>query len=198
MDPILVNLFCQEYEHKYVSFTFVDNWLYRMGTSVMVVCYCEIIFSMYLEVREVACSVCWQFLKVDKQLSIPLIDCRVQPVCSVPMISDSKKMFVSDRKVLQVIRSSCLQGLVQRQSSSRVIHRVDHGTCLVFFNVSTMIGKSKKQASINGEMFHIYCSSGWKFLNFLKKVESNRAIFHKKKKCWKSLLSNNYYKKQLE
>ena len=48
-----------------------------------------------------------------------------------------------------------------------------------------MIGKSKKQASINGEMFHIYCSSGWKILNFLKKVESNRAIFHKKKKMLK-------------
>ena len=45
-----------------------------------------------------------------------------------------------------------------------------------------MIGRSKKQASINGEMFNIYCSLGWKFLNFLKKVESNRAIFHKKKK----------------
>ena len=44
-----------------------------------------------------------------------------------------------------------------------------------------IIGKSKKQASINGEMFHIYCSSGWKILNFLKEVESNRAIFHKKK-----------------
>ena len=60
-----------------------------------------------------------------------------------------------------------------------------------------MIGRSKKQASIIGEMFNIYCSSGWKFLNFLKKVESNRAIFHKKKK-WKSLLLRNQEKKQLE
>ena len=61
-----------------------------------------------------------------------------------------------------------------------------------------IVRKSKKQASINGEMFHTYSSSGWKFLNFLKKVESNRVIFHKKKK-WKSLLSSNYTKKkQLE
>ena len=61
-----------------------------------------------------------------------------------------------------------------------------------------IVGKSKKQASINGEMFHIYCSSGWKILNFLKEVESNRAIFHKKKN-----VENLYYqaitiKKQLE
>ena len=58
-----------------------------------------------------------------------------------------------------------------------------------------MIGKSKKQASINGDMFNIECSSSWKILNFLKKVESNIAIFHKKKEGWKSLLSSNYYKK---
>ena len=42
-------------------------------------------------------------------------------------------------------------------------------------------GESKEQASINGEMFHTCCSSGWQILNFLKEVESNRAIFHKKK-----------------
>ena len=60
-----------------------------------------------------------------------------------------------------------------------------------------IVGKSKKQASINDEMFNIYCSSGWKILNFLKKVESNRAIFTRKKK-WKSLWSSNYTKKQLE
>ena len=57
-----------------------------------------------------------------------------------------------------------------------------------------MVGKSKKQASINGEMFHIYCSSGWKILNFLKEVESNRAIFHKKE-WWKSLLLRNHKNK---
>ena len=45
-----------------------------------------------------------------------------------------------------------------------------------------IVRKSKKQASINGEMFHTYSSSGWNFLNFLKKVESNRVIFRKKKK----------------
>ena len=183
---------------KLAAAPFVDNWLCRVGTSVIVVCYCEKIFSMYLEVRQVACSVCWQFLKVDKQLSIPLIDCRIQPVSSIVMISHSKEMFVSNRKVLQAIRSSCLQGLVQRQSSSWIVHLVDHGTCLEFFNVPMIVSKSKKQASINGEMFHICCSSGWKILNFLKEVESNRAIFHKKKKCCKSLLSSNYYKKQLE
>ena len=45
-----------------------------------------------------------------------------------------------------------------------------------------IVRKSKKQTSINGEMFHTYCPSGWKILNFLKEVESNRAIFHEKKK----------------
>ena len=140
---------------KLAAAPFVDNWLYRKGTSVIVVGYCEIIFPEYLEIGEVTCSVCWQFLKVDKQLSIPLIDCRVQPVSSIVMISHSKKMFVSNRKVLQVKSSSCLQGLVQRQSSSWFVHLVDHGTCLVFFNVPMIVGKSKKQASINGEMFNI-------------------------------------------
>ena len=140
---------------KLAAVPFVDNRLYRMGTSVIVVCYCEIPFPKYLEIGEVTCSVCWQFLKVYKQRSIPLIDCRIQPICSIVMISHSKEMFVSDRKVLQVIRSSCLQGLVQRQSSSRVVHLVDHGTGLVFFNVPMIVRKSKKQTSVNGEMFHI-------------------------------------------
>ena len=146
---------------KLAAAPFVDNWLCRVGTSVMVVGYCEIPFPKYLEIGEASCSVCWQFLKVYKQRSIPLIDCRVQPVCSIVMISDSKEMFVSDRKVLQVIRSSCLQGLVQRQSSSWVVHLVDHGTCLVVFNVPILVRKSKKQVSINGEMFHTYSSSSW-------------------------------------
>ena len=146
---------------KLAAVPFVDNWLCRVGTSVMVVGYCEILLPVYLEVREVICSVCWQLLKFNKQLSILLIDCRVQPVSSIVIISDSKKMFVSDRKVLQVKSSSCLQGLVQRQSSSWVVHLVDHETCLVLFNVPMIVRKSKKQASINGEMFHIYCSSGW-------------------------------------
>ena len=61
-----------------------------------------------------------------------------------------------------------------------------------------IVGKSKKQASINGEMFNIYCSSGWKILNFLKKVESKKAIYNTRKKKWKSLLLRNQEKKQLE
>ena len=140
---------------KLAAAPFVDNWLCGSGTSVIVVGYCEIPFTKYLEIGELDCSVCWQFLKVDKQLSIPLIDCRIQPVSSIVMISHSKEMFVSNGKVLQAIRSSCLQGLVQRQSSSRVIHLVDCGTCLVFFNVPMRVNKSKKQASINGDMFNI-------------------------------------------
>ena len=140
---------------KLATAPFVDNWLCGSGTSVIVVSYCKILLPVYLEVREVTCSVCWQILEVYKQLSISLIDCRIQPVCSIEKISDSKKMFVSDRKVLQVIRSSCLQGLVQRQSSSWVVHLVDRGTCLVFFIIPMIVRKSKKQTSINGEMFHI-------------------------------------------
>ena len=55
-----------------------------------------------------------------------------------------------------------------------------------------IVRKSKKQASINSEMFHTYSSSGWKFLNLLKKVESNRVIFHKKKKM-KIFVINQLY-----
>ena len=69
---------------KLAAAPFVDNWLCRVGTSVIGVGYCEIPFPKYLEIGEVTCSVCWQFLKVDKQLSIPLIDCRIQPVSSGP------------------------------------------------------------------------------------------------------------------
>ena len=83
---------------KLAAAPFVDNWLCGSGTSVIVVGYCEIIFPVYLEIGEVACSSRWQFLKVDKQLSIPLIHCRIQPVCPTVMISDSKKMFVVNRK----------------------------------------------------------------------------------------------------
>ena len=68
---------------------------------------------------------------------------------------------------------------------------------LYFFIIRMMVRKSKKQTSINGEMFNIYSSSGWKILNFLKKVESNRVIFHKKRK-WKSLLLRSHKKKQLK
>ena len=83
---------------KLAAAPFVDNWLCGSGTSVIVVGYCEIIFPVYLEIGEVAWSSRWQFLKVDKQLSIPLIHCRIQPVCPTVMISDSKKMFVVNRK----------------------------------------------------------------------------------------------------
>ena len=45
-----------------------------------------------------------------------------------------------------------------------------------------IVRKSKKQTSVNGEMFHGYCSSGWKILKFLEKVEASGAIFAKLEK----------------
>ena len=45
-----------------------------------------------------------------------------------------------------------------------------------------IVRKSKKQTSVYGEMFHGYCSSGWKILKFLEKVEASGAIFCKLEK----------------
>ena len=75
---------------------------------------------------------------------------RVKFVRTIPMMSHSKEMFISDRKVLNTMCTSSLQGLVQCELFSRFIHLVNHGACLVFVNISIMVPKGEEQTSING------------------------------------------------
>ena len=70
-------------------------------------------------------------------------------------------MFIRDRKVLNAICTSCSQGLVQCEFFSRFIHLVNHGACLVFVNISTIVPKGEEQTSINDKMLNSCSSSGW-------------------------------------
>ena len=97
------------------------------------------------------------------------------------MMSHSKEMFISDRKVLNAICTSSLQGLVQCELFSRFIHLVNHGACLVLVNISIEVPKSEEQTSINGKMLNSCSSSGWQVLNFLEEVETSGTFFDKSK-----------------
>ena len=101
---------------------------------------------------------------------------------TIPKLSHSKEMFISDRKVLNAICTSSLQGLVQCELFSRFIHLVNHGACLVFVNISMIVPKGEEQTSIDGKMLNSYSSSGWQVLNFLEEVETSETFFDKKKK----------------
>ena len=98
---------------------------------------------------------------------------RVKFVRIIPMMSHSKEMFISDRKVLNTMCTSSLQGLVQCELFSRFIHLVNHGACLVFVNISIMVPKGEEQTSINGKMLNSPSSSGWQVLNFLEEVKTS-------------------------
>ena len=146
---------------KLAAAPFVHDWFCGLGSSIIVVCHCEVFFTIYHEKSEVACFFCRYALKDDKQLSIPLVNNRVQYAGSIITIGHSEEMFTSDWKVLKTIRASSLQGLIQNKFSSWFVHLVDHGVCLVLSNVAMVVGKSKKQTSTNGEMFHICSPSAW-------------------------------------
>ena len=90
-------------------------------------------------------------------------------------------MFINDRKVLNTIGTSSLQGLVQYEFFSRFIHLVNHGACLVSVNISIEVPKSEEQTSINGKMLNSCSSSGWQVLNFLEEVETSGTFFDKSK-----------------
>ena len=90
-------------------------------------------------------------------------------------------MFISDRKILNAKCTSSLQGLLQCELFSRFIHLVNHGTCLVFLNISIIIAKSEEQTSINGKMLNSCSSSGWQVLHFLEEVETSGTFFGKNK-----------------
>ena len=109
---------------------------------------------------------------------------RVEFVRTIPMMSHSKEMFISDRKVLNTMCTSSLQGLVQCELFSRFIYLVNHGACLVFVNISIMVSKGEEQTSINGKMLNSHSSSGWQVLNFLEEVETSWTFFDKKQNKW--------------
>ena len=90
-------------------------------------------------------------------------------------------MFISDRKVLNAICTSSLQGLVQCELFSRFIHLVNHGACLVFVNISLIVPKGEEQTSIDGEMLNSCSSPGWQVLNFLEEMETSGTFFDKNK-----------------
>ena len=70
-------------------------------------------------------------------------------------------MFIRDRNVFKAIRTSSLQSLVECELFRRFIHLVNHGACLVFVNISTIVPKGEEQTSINDKMLNSCSSSGW-------------------------------------
>ena len=100
------------------------------------------------------------------------------------MISHSKEMFAGDRKVLYTICASSLQGLVESEFFSRFIHLVNHGACLVFLDISSIVPKGEEQTSINVKVLNSCSSSGWQVLNFLEEVETGGTFFYKKHNSW--------------
>ena len=134
----------------------ICKWLCWVGTSIIIVCHCEIFFSMRR-----TWSVHLLLLVISEIPQTAVHSYRVKFVRTIPMMSHSKEMFISDRTVLNTMCTSSLQGLVQCELFSRFIHLVNHGACLVFVNISITVPKGEEQTSINGKMLNSHSSSGW-------------------------------------
>ena len=81
--------------------------------------------------------------------------------CSILAISNGEVMFISDRKIFDVICSGSVYGLVVGELSSWIVQFVDKGVCVVALNITTIVGEGEKQTSIDAELFSSVSFFGW-------------------------------------
>ena len=99
---------------------------------------------------------------------------------SIQAISNGEVMFISDRKIFDVICSGSVYGLVVGELSSWIVQFVNEGVCVVALSITIKVGEGEKQTSIDAELFNSVSSSGWQILILLEAVQTTGTIFDRK------------------
>ena len=77
-------------------------------------------------------------------------------------------MRIANTKVLDVVGSNTVYGLVKNELFRRRIHFVDKRICAPLFNVVIMVREGKKETSVDGEVFNMATPFGRQILILFK------------------------------
>ena len=70
-------------------------------------------------------------------------------------------MLISHCKIFHICCSHSIDGLVEREFFSKVVHLVDERFCVESIGIISRVGEGKKLVSIDSELLNINSSTGW-------------------------------------
>ena len=80
---------------------------------------------------------------------------------SIQAISNGEVMFISNRKIFDVMCSRSVYGLVVEELCSWIVQFVDEGVCVAALSITMRVGESEKQTFVDAELFNNDSSFAW-------------------------------------